>query len=161
MPQSSRLEFLETFSANNFALSDEEGDTFQPLNWGGIADLPLLRTLLAVCPKSWEPNFWETVYSFVLLPNASLAASTTLLQWLLACLKDSEDLPFWYKWKKWFLWAMTAAQAVENHGDDWGLPWYFQWGIYTSIPTWIHSQNSRAAAEAHLSKISSHGASFK
>ena len=44
--------------------------------------------------------------------------------------------------------TMTAAQATENHGDDWGLTWYLQWGIYTSIPTWNHSQNSLAAAEA-------------
>ena len=43
---------------------------------------------------------------------------------------------------------MVAAQAAENHGDEWGLTWHFRWGIYTSIPTWTHSQNSLAAAEA-------------
>ena len=40
--------------------------------------------------------------SFVLLAYASLAASRTLLQWLLACLNftlESEDLSFWYKQK--------------------------------------------------------------
>ena len=42
---------------------------------------------------------------------------------------------------------MAAAQAAESHGDEWGLAWYFQWGIYTSIPIWIHSRNSLAAAE--------------
>ena len=47
-PQSSRLEFLEKFLANNFALSDAEFNTFGPLNRGGIADLLLLRTLLAI-----------------------------------------------------------------------------------------------------------------
>ena len=47
IPESSRLEFLEKFSANNFALSDAEDNTSGPLNRGGIADLPLLRTLLA------------------------------------------------------------------------------------------------------------------
>ena len=41
-----------------------------------------------------------------------------------------------------------AAQAAEKHGDEWGLTWYFLWGIYTSIPTWTHSQISLAAAEA-------------
>ena len=45
-------EFLETFSANNFALSDAEDNTSGPLNRGGIADLPLLRTLLAMCQNS-------------------------------------------------------------------------------------------------------------
>ena len=46
---SSRLELLETFFANNFALSDVEGNTSGPLNTGCIADSPLLRTLLAIC----------------------------------------------------------------------------------------------------------------
>ena len=47
-------ESLETFLANNFALSDAEDNTSGPLNRGGIADLPLLRTLLAIhqSPKS-------------------------------------------------------------------------------------------------------------
>ena len=44
-PESSRLEFLEKFSANNFALSDAEDNTSGPLNRGGIANLPLLRTI--------------------------------------------------------------------------------------------------------------------
>ena len=48
--ESSRLEFLEMFLANNFALSDAEGNTSGPLNGGCIADLPLLRTLLAIIP---------------------------------------------------------------------------------------------------------------
>ena len=52
IPESSRLEFLEKFSANNFALSDAEDNTSRPLNRGGIADLPLLRTLFAICQKS-------------------------------------------------------------------------------------------------------------
>ena len=56
-PESSRLEFLENFSSNNFALSDAEGNTFVPLNRGGIAYLPLLRTLLVIRQKSREPGF--------------------------------------------------------------------------------------------------------
>ena len=52
IPESSRLEFLENFSANNFALSDAKVNTSRPLNrGGGIADLPLLRTLLAILQK--------------------------------------------------------------------------------------------------------------
>ena len=103
IPESSRLELLEKFSANNFALSDAEDSTSGQLNRGGIADLPLLRTLLAICQKSREPSFWEVMDSFVLLAYASLAASRTLLQQLLACLNfnfDSEDLSFWCKRKK-------------------------------------------------------------
>ena len=101
--ESSRFEFLEKFLANNFALSDAEDNTSGPLNREGIADLPLLRTLLAIRQKSREPSFWEVMDSFVLVAYASLAASRTLLQRLLACLNftlDSEDLFCWYKRKK-------------------------------------------------------------
>ena len=52
IPESSRLEFLEKFSANNFALPDAEDNTSRPLNRGGITDVPLSRTLLAICQKS-------------------------------------------------------------------------------------------------------------
>ena len=103
IPKSSRFEFLEKFLANNFALSDAEDNTSGPLNRGGIADLPLLRTLLDIRQKSREPSFWEMMDSFVLVAYASLAASRTLLQQLLACLNftlDSEDLFCWYKRKK-------------------------------------------------------------
>ena len=59
IPGSSRLEFLENFLANNFALSDAEDNTSRPLNRGGITDLPLLRTLLAIRQKSQGPSFWK------------------------------------------------------------------------------------------------------
>ena len=48
IPESTRLEFLEKFSANNFALSDAEDNTSRPLNREVIADL-----LLAI-PKRHE-----------------------------------------------------------------------------------------------------------
>ena len=102
IPESSIFEFLEKFLANNFALYDAEDNTSGPLNRGGIADLPLLRTLLAIRQKSREPSFWEVMDSFVLVAYASLAVSRTLLQRLLACLNftlDSEDLFCWYKRK--------------------------------------------------------------
>ena len=57
-PESSRLEF-------NFALPDAEDNTYGLLNRGGIADLPLFRTLLAIRQKSQEPIFWEVMDSFV------------------------------------------------------------------------------------------------
>ena len=55
--ESSRLQFLEKFLANNFALLDEEGNLSGLLNRVDIADLPLLRTLLAIRQKSREPSF--------------------------------------------------------------------------------------------------------
>ena len=103
IPKSSRFEFLEKFLANNFALSDAEDSTSDPLKRGGIAYLSLLRTLLAIHQKCREPSFWEVMDSFVLVAYASLTASRTLLQRLLACLNftlDSEDLFCWYKRKK-------------------------------------------------------------
>ena len=91
IPEASRLELLEKFLANNFVLSDAEDITSGPLNRGGIADLPLLRTILAIHQKSWEPSFWQVMESFVLVAYASLAASRTLLIWLLACLNFTLD----------------------------------------------------------------------
>ena len=74
IPESSRFEFLEKFLANNFTLSDVEDNTSNPLNRGGIADLPLLRTLLVIHQKSRKSSFWEVMGSFVLVAYASLAA---------------------------------------------------------------------------------------
>ena len=99
IPESSRLEFLDRFSANNFALSDAEYNISRPLNREGIANSPLLRTLVTICQKSQELSFREVMDSFVLLVYASLAASRTLLQLLLACLNlplDSEELFCWH-----------------------------------------------------------------
>ena len=53
--------------------------------------------------------------------------------------------------------TIAAVQATENHGDEWKLTWYLRWGIYTSIPTWIQSQNSIIAAEVWSLKISANG----
>ena len=69
IPESSRLKSLEKFLVNNFTLSDVE-DISEPLNRGGIADLPLFRTLLAIRQKSRKPSFWEAIYFFVLLAYA-------------------------------------------------------------------------------------------
>ena len=49
------IKFKEKFSTNNFALSDGEDNTSGSLNRGGIADLPLLRTLL----DEDHPNQYE------------------------------------------------------------------------------------------------------
>ena len=61
IPDSWRLEFLEKFSTNNFSLSDAEDNTSESLSRGGITDLHLLRTLLAIHQKSREPSFWEVM----------------------------------------------------------------------------------------------------
>ena len=66
---------------------------------------------------------------------------------------DSKDLFSWYKQKMWILSTMAAAQAAENHGDEWGLTWYLRWRMHSSIPTLTHSQNSLAEAEVLLCNI--------
>ena len=63
IPKSSRLEFLEKFLADKLALSDAENNASGPLSRGGMADLPLLRTLLAIHQKLWESSFWEMMDS--------------------------------------------------------------------------------------------------
>ena len=90
-----KIRVLRNVFSKQFFLSDAEDNTSELLNSGGIADLLLLRTLLAICQKSQEPRFWEVKDSFVFLAYASLAASRTLLQWLVASLGftlHSEDL---------------------------------------------------------------------
>ena len=75
------------------------------MNRGAIANLALLKTLLAISQKLWEPNLWEVMDYFVLLAYGSLAASRTLMQQSLARLSsalDSEDLFCWYKPKSGF-----------------------------------------------------------
>ena len=63
IPESSRLDFLEKFLANNFALSDAEDDTSVLLNTGGVADSSLLRTLLAIHQKYQEPS--DRIFCFI------------------------------------------------------------------------------------------------
>ena len=91
IPESSRLEFLEKFLGNNFALSYEEDNTSGALNRGGIVDLPLLRLLNSNSPNPQEPSFWEVMDSFGLVAHTSLAASRTFLQQLLACMNFTLD----------------------------------------------------------------------
>ena len=72
IPKSSRLEFLEKFSGNNFTLSDAEDNTSGSLNRGGIADLLLLRTVLAIHQKAQKPSFLGVMDSFILLAYAGM-----------------------------------------------------------------------------------------
>ena len=59
------------FLGKKISLSKAEDNTFGSLDKGGIADLPFLRTLLAISKKLLEP-------SLVLIAYASVAASRIL-----------------------------------------------------------------------------------
>ena len=63
IPKSLRLKFLEKFLASNFASSVAEDNTSRLFNRGGIACLPLLRTLLVISnmPNVPKPTFWEVM----------------------------------------------------------------------------------------------------
>ena len=72
MPKSSRSEFLEKFLANIFALSEAEDNTSKLMNTGGIAGLPLLRTLLTIHQKSQDPSLWDMIDSFFIVTFFSI-----------------------------------------------------------------------------------------
>ena len=118
IPESSKLEFLEKFLTNNLDLSDTENNTYGPLHRGGISNLPLLRTLLAIHQKSRKPSFSKVMNSFVLVAYTSLAVSiaeiTSLselyfrLRMFILLVQAKEIISMNYS---------RAAQAAENHGD--------------------------------------------
>ena len=100
--ESSRLELLEKFLANNFVLSDAEDNTSGSLNRGSIVDLPLLRTLLAIQQKFREPSFWEVIDS-CFISICEFGSFKIHFQRLVAYLNftlDSKDLFCGYKRKK-------------------------------------------------------------
>ena len=136
-----------------------------------FVDLPLLRTLPLLIYLCWE----HYISNLPRVPRSKFLESDAHFYFISICKFGSFKNPFasiislselylrfilLVQTKRWFLWTMKAAQAAEKHGDEWGLIWYFLWRIYTSIPTWTHSQNS-LAAEALSLKISSHGTSLK
>ena len=113
IPESSRLEFLEKFLANNFALSDEKDNTSGPQNRGSIADLPLLRTILAICKKSWEPSFWEVMDSFVLVRYTSLAGSRTLFAMITTSLSKLN-----FRFRRFILLVQTKKLISMTYGSS-------------------------------------------
>ena len=67
--KSSKLEFLEKFLVNNFALWDAKDNTCVLLKRGGVADLPLLRTLLAICQQTLASGRTARLQSFGKYPS--------------------------------------------------------------------------------------------
>ena len=114
-----KIRVLVKFLANSLDSSDAEDNTSGLLNKRGIADLSLLRTLLAIHQKSWDPSFWKVLDSIALVAYASLAASRTLFQWL-ACLNFILDL-CWFKQKKYFyeLWQQHKFLKTMEMREVW------------------------------------------
>ena len=102
IPETSRLEFFEGFLANNVALSGAENKTPSPLNRGGIANLPLLRTIKN-SPKVPRDKFLGSDELFCIIGICKFGSFKNPFATLLACgnfTLGSEDLFCWYKQKK-------------------------------------------------------------
>ena len=113
------------------------------------------RMLLAICQKSWEPGFWEMMDPFVLVASASLAAWRTILHQLLACVNFTLNSKIYSvgKNKKRFIWTMAAAKAAENHGVEWDLTWYLQWGSDTNFKLKLLSKFTSSSRRAEFKGI--------
>ena len=126
--ESSRLEFLERFLANNFALSDADDNTSK------YTRLTFVENNISKLPKSQEPSFWEVTDS-VLVAYASFAASRAFLQWLLAYLNffsDSEDLLI--KPWRWVRFDLILTMRDIYIISKYILPWNISQIITKTIP---------------------------
>ena len=159
IPESSRLEFSEKFLANSFALSDAEDNIFGSLNRGGIVDLPLLRTLLAIPQMPWEPSFWEVSFSSICKFGSFKNPFATIT--------SLSELHF--RLRRFMLLVQTKKVISMNYGgstSSW-IPW--RWVrldlIFTMRDIYISSDlntlKNSLAAEALSLKISPHGTSLK
>ena len=100
IPESSRLEVLERFSANDFALSDAEHH--RVVEKRKYSTFTFVENTNGNLQKLARAKFLGSDGLFCFMAYVSLAASRTFLQQLLACLNftlDSEDLSFGYKRK--------------------------------------------------------------
>ena len=115
---------------------------------GGIADLPLLRTLFAIHQKSLRAKFLRSGKLFCFINICKFGSFKNVF----ATVTSLSEL--YVRFRRIILLVQTKKMISMNYGSStssWKRwRWYFQWGIYTSILTLTHSQNSLAAAEAGL-----------
>ena len=58
---------------------------------------------------------------------------------------NTADLPCSYVRKKWLRWAVVAAQAAENHGDEWDFTWFSNRRKFLLEPNhWIRKKQHKA-----------------
>ena len=129
-----------------------------------MADLLLLRMLCWQFAKSTDSQVSQSDGLFCIISIWKFGSFKNLS----VTITSLSEIYFWFRrfillvqTKKWFLWTMAAAQAAEIHGDALSLTRYLWWGLYKSIPTWNHSQNSLVVIEAVNLKISSHVRTLK
>ena len=131
---------------NNFMLSEAEDNTSGPLNRWDIADLPLLRKLLAICQVPRDKFLgsdglcFSRICKFCSFKNP-FATITSLSE-------------LYFRFRRFVLLVQmkkVISVKSKNHGDEWEWTWYLQWWIYTSIPTWTYSLATAEAPMEHLS----------
>ena len=110
IPESSRLEFLEKFLANNFPLSDAEDNTSWPLNRGGIADFFFFENTISNTSKASRAKFMGSDGLFF-VAYASLAASRTL-----ATINSLSKL--YFRSRGFILVAQTKKVISMNYGSS-------------------------------------------
>ena len=103
-----KIRVITKFLVNNFALSDAEGNTSGLLNRWDIADLPLLRTLLAIHQKSWEPHFWEVMDSCF-----SRICKFGSFKNPFATITSLSELYFWFR--RFILLVQTKYEVWQQH----------------------------------------------
>ena len=140
IPESSRLEFSENLLASNFALSDAEGSTSQQLNRGGIADLPLSRTLLA---KVSRAKFLGNDGLFCLISISKFGSFKNYFARFTSLFGLS------FRFRRLILLVQTIKMIYINYDSSTSIwkPWrclrldlILAMIIYSSIPTKTHSK---------------------
>ena len=133
------------------------------VEWKRNSRFTFVENTISNSPKIPRVKF---LWSDGLFCFSSICKFGTLLEQLLAFLNFNCN----FRLRRFILLLQTKKVISMNYGssaNSW-KPWRWvrldlilTWGIYTLIPTWTHSQNSPAAAEAMNLKIPSHGTSLK
>ena len=164
IPASSRLDFLGKVFRKQFYFIRWRRKHLQVVEWRRYSRFTFVENTITNSPE---------VSRVIFLGNDGFFC------FISTCKFDSLKNPFvtitslselYFRFRRFVLLVQTKVVSMNYDSSTgrwkswrwvrWGLTWYFRWVIYTSIPTWTHSQNS-CAAEALSLKISSHGTSLK
>ena len=111
-------------------------------------------------PNTWQSSFWEVINS-CFIRMCKFASFKNPFSMII------DLFEFYFRIKRFILYKKVISMSYGSNTTSWkpwhkwDLTWYLQWGIYTSIATSTHSQNSLAAAEAPSLKTSSDGKFLK
>ena len=149
IPESSKLEFLEKFSVKKFFFIRCSRQHLWAIEWRRYIE--------------WFTFVKNTISNSLKVLRAKFLGSDRRFCFSSICKFDSFKNPFAMSTSLTELSSRFRRFATNKKSDfcESSFTWYLQWGIYTSSPTWTHSQNSPAAAEAPSLKISSCGTFLK